>query len=95
MLDLLADHLSGRRVRVVDVLAFLLWVVGAVLLVIGDLMDDPTGADIARYGVFIGMLALATTFWAIATWMVDIIRLEYEITTLHRLPRNRTKDGSG
>jgi len=94
MLDLLADRSSSLRVRLVDVIAVFLWLAGITLLIIGDRLDDPTGADIARYGVFVGMLALATTFWAIAIWMVEVIRLEYEITTLRRVSRNRAKDGS-
>jgi len=82
------------RVRLVDALSLVLWLAALVLLIIGDVLHDPTGSDLGRWGIFVAMLALATTVWAIATWVVEVIRLEFEITTLRRLPRSRGSGGA-
>lgn len=92
MLYRLADRSNMQmRVRVIDLVVVTLWLTAIALLAIGTLMD--LGGHIGRWGLLVGMMALATTMWAIATWMVEVIRLEYEITTLRRLPRKRAANG--
>ena len=93
MLYKMADK-SSVRVRLIDALTVVLWVVAATLLVLAELAFEGSPA-MARFGLFIGMLALGATFWAIAVWMVEVIRLEYEITTLRRVPKGQKRSGNG
>ena len=97
MLYRLADRTNVQtRVRVVDIAAVVLWMVAIALLIVGTAVRGE--GYLGRWGLLVGMLALAVTIWAIATWMIEVIRLEYEITKLRQLPpasRRRMRDGNG
>ena len=79
------------RVRIVDMVAVVLWVAALGILTVATILEE--GGNLARWALMAGMLATTATFWAIATWMVEVIRLEYEITTLRKIPRRRAVNG--
>jgi type VI protein secretion system component VasK len=85
----MADKTSASvQIRVIEVVAACLWVAAIGLLAVASVGTVPGGADMGRWALLIGMIALAATVWAIATWMVEVIRLEFELLRLSR-PRSK------
>ena len=74
------------RVRVVDVIALAMWL-GAIALLVFSTVQDSNHEG--RWGLLVGMMALGVTLWSVATWIVEVMRLEFEISKLRQLHPSR------
>lgn len=93
-LDHLADKTtaSSIRMRVVDLVSLALWAAAVVILVVATAHGD--APNLARWGILVGLMALASTMWCVATWIVDVIRMEIEVSKLSQLSTRKVRDGS-
>jgi hypothetical protein len=91
-LDRLADRTeaASMRVRVADVVSLALWL-GAIALLVFSTVQDSN--HLGRWALLMGMMALAATFWSVATWVVEVMRMEFEISKLRQLPTRRAGSG--
>jgi hypothetical protein len=88
-LDRLADRTTAAsvRVRLIDVASVLMWLTAIALMIVSTV--DESASVIGRWGLLVGMMALAGTLWSVATWIVEVMRLEFEITKLRQIHPSR------